>query len=55
MIQEIITKKAPVCEIKDLGEQVQIVLHVEEEESSKDIELDISESQIKMNSKYYEM
>ena len=43
-------KQKPQFEFEDLGDFLQVVFHVDEEESSKTIDLDISEQELKLSS-----
>ena len=50
LIFEVIGKTIPNFEIKDLGHEISIVFNVEEEDSAKNIDLDVSETAIKLSS-----
>ncbi len=51
MIIEVINKSEPVYKVTDNGtESVSIAFNVEEEESAKDIDLDVSKSELKLTS-----
>ena len=53
VIQEM-SKTIPNFDLKDDGATVTMTFNVEEEQSAKDIELDISDTQLKLNSSNYE-
>ena len=48
------SKTIPNFDLKDDGATVTMTFNVEEEQSAKDIELDISDTQLKLNSSNYE-
>ena len=48
-------KDKPPIETEYLGDSVRVVVHVEKETSAKDIDLDIAETELKLESKNYEL
>ena len=52
---EVIGKTIPNFDLVDNGATVTMTLNVEEESSAKDIDLDISETQLKLTSQFYEL
>jgi hypothetical protein len=54
VVIEELSKTIPNYEMKEEGGKVTMTFNVEEESSAKDIELDISETVLKLNSQNYE-
>lgn len=55
MIVEVVGKTIPNFTLQEEGQTLTMILNVEDEASAKDIDLDFSETELKLNSANYEL